>query len=692
MSYTITSNKFGTNCIVHVTDTTTLTVVGDHSTSDLALFGETLTGAYIAQIQWACPPGSYIKISRGGFLVGVFDSSNIMDFAGVGMPLFKAANKDLTIEFIGLGFCNIELQKIFTPLNLPDPEPEPPSFSILQLFSGSEPGFWYDPSDLSTLYQDSAGTTPVTAPGQTVGLLLDKSQGLTLGPERVTNGTFNSDLSGWSIDNASPPARQVTWTAGGARIQNDGSGNITLRQPNVFEANKSYRVTFTVTVASGGVDFLRGSTVIASISATGSYSYITGGAALERLAFARSGVVDVIVDNISVRELPGNHLTQPSLFNRPIYGIEPFGGRRNLLTYTEQFDNAVWAVAQASKASTTETVAAINNAPLWRVTEDTATNRHEIRQAVSAATIGQSYVLTVYAKNPATNGRRYVQLFTNISNDYANFDLQTGTLTAGTGTITLVETGVYRLTLPLTATSAGTLIYLALANSGTMTRAGTYTGNGASNMLFTGAQLETGSTATAYQRVTNQWNVTEAGVPSVSYLQFDGSDDWLVSPTITPGIDKAQVFAGVRKLSDAAIGTVAELSADSNSLDGSWGVFAPITSATSTYSFRSRGTALSAANSPPVFAAPITNVLTGVGDIAADTCILRINGVQAATSATDQGTGNYLAYPLYVGRRAGASRPFNGRLYQLIVRFGANLPLETIQQTEAWVNGKTGAY
>ena len=37
------------------------------------------------------------------------------------------------------------------------------------------PTAWYDPSDLSTLFQDSAGTTPVTASGQPVGKMLDKS-------------------------------------------------------------------------------------------------------------------------------------------------------------------------------------------------------------------------------------------------------------------------------------------------------------------------------------------------------------------------------------------------------------------------------------------------------------------------------------------------------------------------------------
>lgn len=34
---------------------------------------------------------------------------------------------------------------------------------------------WYDPSDIDTLYQDAAGTTPVTASGQPVGRIEDKS-------------------------------------------------------------------------------------------------------------------------------------------------------------------------------------------------------------------------------------------------------------------------------------------------------------------------------------------------------------------------------------------------------------------------------------------------------------------------------------------------------------------------------------
>ena len=48
-------------------------------------------------------------------------------------------------------------------------------FFPASLFAGGTEGAWYDPSDISTLFQDSAGTTPVTASGQPVGKMLDKS-------------------------------------------------------------------------------------------------------------------------------------------------------------------------------------------------------------------------------------------------------------------------------------------------------------------------------------------------------------------------------------------------------------------------------------------------------------------------------------------------------------------------------------
>lgn len=46
---------------------------------------------------------------------------------------------------------------------------------IKSLFANNEQGFFYDPNDLTTMFQDAAGTVSVTGVGQPVGLWLDKS-------------------------------------------------------------------------------------------------------------------------------------------------------------------------------------------------------------------------------------------------------------------------------------------------------------------------------------------------------------------------------------------------------------------------------------------------------------------------------------------------------------------------------------
>lgn len=48
-------------------------------------------------------------------------------------------------------------------------------FNPLSLFTAGEQGIWFDPGDLTTLFQDDAGTVPVTTDGQAVALMRDKS-------------------------------------------------------------------------------------------------------------------------------------------------------------------------------------------------------------------------------------------------------------------------------------------------------------------------------------------------------------------------------------------------------------------------------------------------------------------------------------------------------------------------------------
>jgi len=173
-----------------------------------------------------------------------------------------------------------------------------------------------------------------------------------------------------------------------------------------------------------------------------------------------------------------------------------------------------------------------------------------------------------------------------------------------------------------------------------------------------------------------------------SYLVFDGIDDFMVTPTITPGSDKVQVFAGIRKLSDAATGTVADINGAATT---NFFMLRAPAAASNTFGWYSGGTSF-VAMLPSGYPAPVTKVLTGIGDIAAPVAYLRINGVQVATSSTTQGTGAYGNYPIYIGRRGGTTLPFNGNLYGLIVRYGPNLTTSQIANTEVWLNGKTEAY
>jgi hypothetical protein len=108
------------------------------------------------------------------------------------------------------------------------------------------------------------------------------------------------------------------------------------------------------------------------------------------------------------------------------------------------------------------------------------------------------------------------------------------------------------------------------------------------------------------------------------------------------------------------------------------------------FRFDSRGTATSFSVGGTA-SAPVTAVVTGFGDISGDSAILRVNGAQAASITTDQGTGNYGNYPLYIGRRGGASLPFNGHLYSLVVRGAASTDSQ-IASVERYINGKTKAY
>jgi hypothetical protein len=174
----------------------------------------------------------------------------------------------------------------------------------------------------------------------------------------------------------------------------------------------------------------------------------------------------------------------------------------------------------------------------------------------------------------------------------------------------------------------------------------------------------------------------------LNYLAYNGTSTSLSTPAFAWGTDKATVVAGVRKLNDAATGVLVELST-SNTNPGMFFMLAPFGADGANYQFRSRGTAEGAAGVGPIYSAPITNVLTGIGDISGDLATLRVNGTQVAQSTADQGTGNYGTYPAFFGARAGTSLFFNGREYS---QFAINrlLTANELAQIERYTAQRTG--
>jgi hypothetical protein len=82
--------------------------------------------------------------------------------------------------------------------------------------------------------------------------------------------------------------------------------------------------------------------------------------------------------------------------------------------------------------------------------------------------------------------------------------------------------------------------------------------------------------------------------------------------------DKMTVWAGVNKQSDAAVGALVELSVSSAANNGTFYITAPAGAAGSNYFWRSKGTGDGTVSSAANYAAPISNVLTGIGDISGD--------------------------------------------------------------------------
>lgn len=175
----------------------------------------------------------------------------------------------------------------------------------------------------------------------------------------------------------------------------------------------------------------------------------------------------------------------------------------NVLTYSQQFDNAAWAKTAAT-ISADATAAPDGTTTADKVVENTANSTHSVDQGTGL--VGVPIVFSVYAK---AAGRTIIDIsgagFNGILGYRAQFNLADGTMFAnvgGKGSITSVGNGWYRCTIAFTpATTGGMAIYLCDASGNS-----TYTGDGASGVFIWGAQRE----SVTYQTTPSTYVATTA--------------------------------------------------------------------------------------------------------------------------------------------------------------------------------------
>jgi hypothetical protein len=197
------------------------------------------------------------------------------------------------------------------------------------------------------------------------------------------------------------------------------------------------------------------------------------------------------------------------------------GSSTNLITYSEQINNAAWTHVGGSHTANQTT------APSGEVTADlftensAASTQHRMFQIPVVAT-GTTYTVSVFVKR-ASGSRQFgltLTTTTAVARVYFNLDTGTvGTVVAGSGTITAYPNGWYRCTATGVADGLTGTTFLQMCN-GTTSGSETYTGDGTSGLYIWGAQLEAGAFATSYILTTTATVNRAADVATMTGTNF----------------------------------------------------------------------------------------------------------------------------------------------------------------------------
>lgn len=203
---------------------------------------------------------------------------------------------------------------------------------IAELFANGEQGVWFDSSDRSTLFQDAAGTLPVSGVEQPVGLMLDKSR--SLGPNLAPS---TGSLSGWTLVQT---GGSVTVVDGGLFLNTTGTGTVAASFSGLTSSAR-YLFEFEVVSVSGLMYLEHGAGGVARLLVPGKHRWcITGRTTFYlRNAGATATSGSLLIKNVVVRVAPGAHAVQATTTARPL-----LSARYNILTDTSFTSTAEWGM------------------------------------------------------------------------------------------------------------------------------------------------------------------------------------------------------------------------------------------------------------------------------------------------------------------------------------------------------------
>jgi hypothetical protein len=173
--------------------------------------------------------------------------------------------------------------------------------------------------------------------------------------------------------------------------------------------------------------------------------------------------------------------------------------RTNLLTYSEEFDQAIWG--KTSSTVTANTVVAPDGTTTGDTfTEVAATAQHIIQQVITPIS-GREYTMSAYLKANTGNYGIVGLSGGGMGDVYVSVDLTTGFVTATLGTptaytVTNAGNGWWRISCTKTTTSTGSMgARLWLSDNGVNS---SYAGSATRSIYIWGGQLEYASTPNGY--------------------------------------------------------------------------------------------------------------------------------------------------------------------------------------------------